>query len=145
MQISGKFLETLCSRLSLSEIVGEKVKLTRKGREFTGLCPFHHEKTPSFTVNDEKEFYHCFGCGAHGNVIRFLMEAHKYHFLDAVKELSSRAGLSLPQETMGKEGAPQEDLAPLRQALHEASLWFHNNLFLAKNGEALRYAERRGP
>lgn len=144
MQISGKFLETLRSRLTLSEIVGEKVKLTRKGREFSGLCPFHHEKTPSFTVNDEKEFYHCFGCGAHGDAIRFLVEAHKYHFMDAVKELSNRAGLSLPQEAMQQDGAPTEDFAPLRQALHEASLWFHKNLFLAKHGEAHRYIERRG-
>lgn len=144
MQIQGKFLEILRSRLTISEIVGEKVKLTRKGREFTGLCPFHHEKTPSFTVNDEKEFYHCFGCGAHGDAIRFLMEAHKYPFVEAVKELASRAGLSVPQEMTQKNDAPQEDLAPLRQALQEASLWFHKHLFLAKNREALRYAERRG-
>lgn len=144
MQIHGKFLETLRSRLSLAEIVGEKVKLTRKGREFTGLCPFHHEKTPSFTVNEEKEFYHCFGCGAHGDAIRFLMEAHKYPFLEAVKELASRAGLALPQEVIRNEGVPQENLTPLRQALQDASLWFHKNLFLGKYGEALRYAERRG-
>jgi len=144
LQISGKFLETLRSRLSIAEIVGEKVKLTRKGRNFTGLCPFHHEKTPSFTVNEEKEFYHCFGCGAHGDAIRFLMEAHKYPFVEAVKELSRRAGLSLPQEMTEKEEAPQKDLAPLYQALQEASHWFHKNLFLEKNGEALRYIERRG-
>jgi DNA primase len=144
LQIHGKFLEILRSRLSIAEIVGEKVKLTRKGREFTGLCPFHHEKTPSFTVNEEKEFYHCFGCGAHGDVIRFLTDAHKYSFLEAVKELASRAGLSLPLETTEKNGAAQEDLAPLRQALQEASLWFHKNLFLARYAEALRYTERRG-
>lgn len=144
MQIRGKFLETLRSRLSIAEIVGEKVKLTRKGREFIGLCPFHHEKTPSFTVNEEKEFYHCFGCGAHGDIIRFLMEAHKYPFLEAVKELAHRAGLALPQETTQNDETPQEDLLPLRQALQEASFWFHKNLFLGKYGEALRYIERRG-
>lgn len=144
MQIHGKFLEILRSRLTLSEIVGEKVKLTRKGREFSGLCPFHHEKTPSFTVNDEKEFYHCFGCGAHGDGIRFLMEADKYPFLDAVKELARRAGLSIPQEMIHQEGTPQEDLVLQRQAVHEASLWFHKNLFMARHGEAQRYVERRG-
>lgn len=144
MQISGKFLETLRSRLALSEIVGEKVKLTRKGREFSGLCPFHHEKTPSFTVNDEKEFYHCFGCGAHGDAIRFLMEAHKYPFLEAVKELAQRAGLSLPQEMTQQNISLQEDLSPLRQVLQEANVWFHKNLFLAKNGEALLYTVQRG-
>lgn len=144
MQISGKFLETLRTRLSIATIVGEKVKLTRKGREFTGLCPFHHEKTPSFTVNEEKEFYHCFGCGAHGDIIRFLMEAQKYSFVEAVKELASRAGLSLPQDSLQRNEMPQEDLTPLRHALQEASLWFHKNLFLGKYGEALRYGERRG-
>lgn len=144
MQIQGKFLETLRSRLSVAEIVGEKVKLTRKGREFLGLCPFHHEKTPSFTVNEEKEFYHCFGCGAHGDVIRFLMEVHHYPFLEAVRELASRAGLALPQDISQQGNEPREDLTPLRQVLQETSLWFHKNLFLTKNQEALHYVERRG-
>ncbi|MBA3812903.1 MAG: DNA primase [Alphaproteobacteria bacterium] len=143
LQIQGKFLETLRARLSIAEVVGEKVKLTRKGREFMGLCPFHHEKTPSFTVNEEKEFYHCFGCGAHGDAIGFLMEAQKYSFMEAVKELASRVGLSLPEETSEKGGTSQEDLTPLRQVLQEASAWFHNNLFLARYSESLRYAERR--
>ena len=144
MQVSPKFLETLRSRLSLVEVIGTKVKLIRKGREFLGLCPFHHEKTPSFTVNEEKEFYHCFGCGAHGDAIRFLMEAHNYTFMEAIKELAPRAGLSLPQEGPQSENEPQEDLNPLRNVMNEASLWFQKNLFLAKYGEALRYTERRG-
>jgi len=144
LQIQGRFLDTLRSRLSIAEIVGEKVKLTRKGREFIGLCPFHHEKTPSFTVSEEKEFYHCFGCGAHGDAIRFLMEASQYTFIEAVKELAGRAGLSLPADISREVEEPQEDLTPLRQSLHEANLWFHKNLFLAKYGDALRYAERRG-
>lgn len=144
LQIQGRFLDTLRSRLSLAEIVGEKVKLTKKGREFSGLCPFHHEKTPSFTVSEEKEFYHCFGCGAHGDAIRFLMEAHRYTFLEAVKELAGRAGLSLPTDMLEKETSPQEDLTPLRQAVQEASLWFQKNLSLSKYGEALRYVQQRG-
>ncbi len=144
MQLQGKFLETLRSRLSLAEIIGAKVKLTRKGREFSGLCPFHHEKTPSFTVNEEKEFYHCFGCGAHGDGIRFLMEAQNYTFMEAVKELAGRVGLPLPQEISSAETEPQEDLAPLKAALQEASAWFQKNLFHAKGTNALRYAEKRG-
>ncbi len=144
MQIQGRFLDTLRSRLSIAEIVEEKVKLTRKGREFVGLCPFHHEKTPSFTVSEEKEFYHCFGCGAHGDVIRFLIEADNYTFMEAVKELATRAGLSLPQEVSEKKIEPQEDLTSLWHALQKASLWFHKNLLLAKSREALRYTERRG-
>lgn len=144
MQIQGKFLDTLRSRLSLAEIVGEKVKLTRKGRVFFGLCPFHHEKTSSFSVNEEKEFYHCFGCGAHGDAISFLMEKHHYSFMEAVRELAARANLSLPHDFSSKEAQPQEDLTPLRKALEEANLWFQKNLYLGKNGEALRYIEKRG-
>lgn len=144
MQIQGKFLETLRSRLSIVDIVGEKVKLTRKGREHFGLCPFHHEKSPSFKVSDEKESYHCFGCGAHGDAISFLMEAHKYTFIEAVKELAGRAGLSIPKETLEKSEETKEVLAPLREVQQEASLWFHKNLFLGRYSEALQYTERRG-
>jgi len=143
LQLQGKFLDTLRSRLSLAEIIGAKVKLVRKGREFTGLCPFHHEKTPSFTVNEEKEFYHCFGCGAHGDGIRFLMEAQNYTFMEAVKELANRVGLPLPQDMASSEAEPQEDLAPLKAVLLEASLWFQKNLFHAKGTTALHYTERR--
>ena len=144
MQIQGKFLDILRSRTSLAAIVGEKVKLTRKGREFLGICPFHHEKTPSFTVSEEKEFYHCFGCGAHGDAIRFLVEIQHYSFMEAVKELATRAGLALPQEFFQPTTEPQENLTPLKQALQAASEWFHKNLFLAKNREALHYIEQRG-
>lgn len=144
MQIQAKFLDTLRSRLSLAEIVGRTVKLTRKGREFTGLCPFHHEKTPSFTVNEEKEFYHCFGCGAHGDAIGFLVETQKYTFMEAVKELAEQAGLSLPKSNLQHENEPQEDFSKLRAALSEANLWFQKNLFYGKNRVALHYTERRG-
>lgn len=143
MQLQGKFLDTLRSRLSLAEIIGAKVKLTRKGREFMGLCPFHHEKTPSFTVNEEKEFYHCFGCGAHGDGIRFLMEAQNYTFMEAVKELANRVGLPLPQDMASPEAEPEEDLTALKTALQEANTWFQKNLFHAKGTTALRYTERR--
>ena len=71
-----KFLDELRARVSVAEVVGAKVKLVRKGREYMGLCPFHNEKTPSFTVNEAKGFYHCFGCGAHGDIIKFEMEAN---------------------------------------------------------------------
>ena len=76
MAFSEQFLEELRNRVGLTEVIGRSVKLARKGREHLGLCPFHKEKTPSFTVNDEKGFYHCFGCGAHGDIIKFLMGTH---------------------------------------------------------------------
>jgi len=144
LPVRGKFLDTLRSRLSLSEIIGEKVKLTRKGREYQGLCPFHHEKTPSFTVNNEKEFYHCFGCGAHGDAIRFLTEIHKLSFMEAVKELAARVGLTIPTEMINHEEGPKEDFTPLLEALQEANLWYQKNLAQGKFREVLRYTESRG-
>lgn len=144
MQIQDQFLDTLRSRLALAELIGKKVKLTRKGREFVGLCPFHHEKTPSFTVNEEKEFYHCFGCGAHGDGIRFLMETQNYTFLEAVRELAEQVGLALPQDTKSPELAPPQNLPTLKNALEEAQLWFQKNLFQPKGMKAFHYTEKRG-
>ncbi len=74
MTITPQFLDEMRSRLSLSDIIGRRIKVTRAGREFKACCPFHHEKTPSFTINDDKQFYHCFGCGAHGDAVKFVME-----------------------------------------------------------------------
>ena len=94
--LTPQFLDELRNRTLLSALVGRAVKLAKAGREFKGCCPFHHEKTPSFYVNDEKSFYHCFGCGAHGDAIRFLTEARGLPFMDAVKELAAAAGMELP-------------------------------------------------
>lgn len=144
MQIQTRFIDTLKSRLSLVDIISAKVKLIRKGREYHGLCPFHHEKTPSFTVNEEKEFYHCFGCGAHGDIVSFLTEAYNYTFIEAIKELAGRAGLPLPVNIEEKGETPKEDLEKLKEIVHEAMIWFQRNLYHIKGSEALRYTERRG-
>ena len=96
MTLSPAFLDELRARTLLSAIVAPQVKLTRAGREYKGCCPFHDEKTPSFYVNDEKAFYHCFGCGAHGDAIRFLTEQRGLPFMDAVKELADKAGMQVP-------------------------------------------------
>ena len=87
MSFPTAFLDELRSRLALSDVIAKRVKLTKKGREYTGLCPFHHEKTASFTVNNEKGFYHCFGCGAHGDIIKFMMDLEKLPFIEAVERL----------------------------------------------------------
>ena len=92
-----RFLDEIRAKVPIADVVGQRVKLVRKGREYTGLCPFHNEKTPSFTVNEAKGFYHCFGCGAHGGVIKFEMEAGGLPFMDAVTKLANRAGLKVPQ------------------------------------------------
>src|SRR3982751_2187284 len=96
MSLSPAFLDELRARTSLSALIGRSVKLQRAGREWKACCPFHQEKTPSFYVNDEKSFYHCFGCQAHGDAIRFLTDAKGLPFMDAVKELAGKAGLDVP-------------------------------------------------
>ena len=95
--ITPEFLELLRSRLSIVSIVGKAVKLTRKGKEYWGCCPFHHEKTPSFTVSDDRESFHCFGCGEHGDAITFVMKSQGLSFVDAVEQLANEAGLEMPK------------------------------------------------
>lgn len=99
MSIPPRFLTELRDRLTLSDIIGRRMKLTRAGREHKGCCPFHHEKTPSFTVNDDKQFYHCFGCGAHGDVLGFVMEHDNLSFIDAVEMLAAEAGMQVPKQS----------------------------------------------
>lgn len=139
-----KFLDELRSRLSIADIIGQKVKLTKRGREYTGLCPFHHEKTPSFTINESKGFYHCFGCGAHGDIIRFLMEAEGLPFMEAVKKLADKAGLQMP--VFSKESQEQSQK---RKSLYEimdmAAAFFEKNLKMPIGAYGLRYfKEKRG-
>src|SRR4051794_24948722 len=96
MTLSPAWLDELRARTVLSAVIAPSVKLLRAGREWKACCPFHNEKTPSFTVNDDKGFYHCFGCGAHGDAIRFLTDQRGMPFMDAVKELAAKAGMEDP-------------------------------------------------
>ena len=101
-EFTQPFLDEIRARLSLVDYVGKFVKLHRKGREFWACCPFHREKTPSFSVSDERGYYHCFGCGAHGDIIRFVQEYEKLSFPETVERLAALAGLGMP------EGSPKE-------------------------------------
>lgn len=139
-----KFLDELRSRLSIADIIGQKVKLTKRGREYTGLCPFHHEKTPSFTINESKGFYHCFGCGAHGDIVRFVMESDGLPFIEAIKKLADKAGLQMP--AFSKESQEQSQK---RKSLYEimdmAAAFFEKNLRMPIGAYGLRYfKEKRG-
>ena len=96
MTLSPAWLDELRARTTLSAVISPSVKLLRAGREWKACCPFHNEHTPSFTVNDEKGFFHCFGCGAHGDAIRFLTDHRGLSFMDAVKELAGKAGMDVP-------------------------------------------------
>ena len=95
--ISDSFKQDLLNRVDVVDIVGRSVQLKKAGANFSGLCPFHGEKTPSFTVSPSKQFYHCFGCGAHGNAISFLMEYQGLGYVDAVRELAQGVGLKMPE------------------------------------------------
>src|SRR5258708_37964467 len=101
------FLDELRARLPLAELVGRRVRLTRKGREYAGLCPFHNEKTPSFYVVDDKNFFHCFGCGAHGDAIGFVMRAENLDFIEAVERPAREARLARPHKTPRGRGRAQ--------------------------------------
>ncbi|MFD2235607.1 DNA primase, partial [Phaeospirillum tilakii] len=143
MAFPPSFLEELRTRLSLVAVVGRRVKLTRKGREHLGLCPFHNEKTPSFTVNEDKGFYHCFGCGAHGDVIAFEMQAGNLGFTEAVERLASEAGLEIPRPTPEAQ-ARERQRAGLHEALEAACAWFEAQLRRPGGAEGLAYLKRRG-
>ena len=96
MSLTPQWLDELRSRITLSALIGRTVKVTRAGREFKACCPSHNEKTPSFTINDEKGFYHCFGCSAHGDAIRWMTDQRGLSFMDAIKELAAEAGMEGP-------------------------------------------------
>src|SRR4030081_4069093 len=104
MRFTPEFLDELRARLPVSEVVGRRVKLKKAGREFKGLSPFQQEKTPSFTVNDQKQFYHDFSTGKHGNIFDFVMETEGVTFPEAVERLASFAGGSVPQVSQEAEG-----------------------------------------
>ena len=101
--IPAGFVQELLSRVDIVDVVGRHVELKRSGANHMGLCPFHAEKSPSFSVNAAKQFYHCFGCGAHGDAIGFLMEHSGASFRDAVSELSQPLGMAVPDEPVGEE------------------------------------------
>ena len=138
-RIPDSFLDELVSRSDIVEIISARVPLKKAGREYKACCPFHNEKSPSFSVSAEKQFYHCFGCGAHGTVIGFLMQYEKMEFLEAVADLAQRAGLELPREAQVQR---EPGTADLHELMLRAARFFEQNL--ADNERAKDYVERRG-
>ncbi len=139
-----RFIDELRARIPIADVVGAKVKLVKKGREYQGLCPFHHEKTPSFTVNEAKGFYHCFGCGAHGDIVKFEMEANGLPFMDAVQKLAHQAGLTMPQFSR-QDKAEQEVKKSLYDIMEQACTFFERELRMPSGAEGFRYFnEKRG-
>lgn len=143
MSLPPRFLDQLRDRLTLSEIVGRRVRLTRAGREFKGCCPFHKEKTPSFYVNDDKQFFHCFGCGAHGDAIGFVTRHDNLSFIEAVEQLAAAAGMEVPKESP-QEIERQKQEKDLYSLLDTAARFFEDQLRLSANADALDYLKKRG-
>lgn len=143
MTLSPQWLDELRARTVLSGVISPAVKLIRAGREWKACCPFHNEKTPSFTVNDDKGFYHCFGCGAHGDAIRFLTDQRGMPFMDAVKELAAKAGMDVPApDPKAKERADRA--ASLTDVMASVAKWYAEQLNGLSGAEARDYLKRRG-
>src|SRR5215475_3992761 len=142
MTIPPEFLEELRSRLSIASLVGRRVKLQKRGRDHVGLCPFHNEKSPSFTVSEDKGFFHCFGCGAHGDVIGFVMRSEGLEFPQAVERLAGEAGMQVPRETP-EERDRAERQATLGGAVEFAAKHFEQQLRASAGRAGLDYLKRR--
>ncbi|TZG25985.1 DNA primase [Sphingomonas montanisoli] len=143
MSLSPQFLDEIRARTTLSTLIGKSVKLTKAGREYKACCPFHNEKSPSFYVNDDKGFYHCFGCSAHGDAIRFLTESQGLPFIDAVKELAAAAGMEMPAPDPRAAERHERELG-LHEVTGAAERWFVDQLGGIEGAEARAYLKRRG-
>lgn len=143
MAFEPRFLDELRERSRLSDLVGRSVRLTRRGREHVGLCPFHQEKTPSFTVSDDKGFFHCFGCGAHGDVIGWLIQHEGLPFSEAVERLAGEAGLAVPRPSKDAQAKAKQahDMVTMVGA---ASTWFQAELSKSGGAGARAYITKRG-
>jgi DNA primase len=137
------FLDELRSRVSLADLVGKHVRLTRRGREYGGLCPFHNEKTPSFYVVEDKGFFHCFGCGAHGDVIGFLMRLESLDFVEAIERLAGIAGIAVPQQTPQEREQAQRQKT-LLEALGAAAKFYEGQLWSPAGVRGREYFAARG-
>jgi len=140
--IPQTFIDELIARADIVEVIGSRVQLKKAGREFKACCPFHNEKSASFWVSPEKQFYHCFGCGAHGTVLRFLMEHDHMAFPEAVEELATRLGLDVPHEGSNAPGGPRRVDEPLYDVMGRVSRFYVEAL--ARDERAQQYVARRG-
>src|SRR5438552_9851151 len=137
------FLDELRARVPLGSLVARRVKLIRRGRELGGLCPFHNEKTPSFYVVEDKGFFHCFGCGAHGDAIGFVMRADNLDFIEAVERLAGDAGIAVPQQTPQERERAQRQKT-LLEALAAAADFYETQLWSRGGSRGLEYLTARG-
>jgi DNA primase len=140
--LSPQWLDELRARVTLSAVISRTTRLTKAGHEFKACCPFHNEKSPSFTVNDSKGFYHCFGCGAHGDAIRWMTDQRGLSFMDAVKELASEAGMEVPAPDP-RAAKVAEQQAGLHEVLAAAQDWYRSQLDTPGGAKASDYLTSR--
>jgi DNA primase len=143
MKYPKEYLDEIKLRLKVSQVVGKSVQLKKRGKEFVGLSPFKNEKSPSFTVSDEKEFYHCFSTAEHGNIFDFLMKTKSLSFGEAVKELAAEAGMS-PYKFTKMDTEKEKRFNSYKNIFKEYTDYFHNEILKAENNHALKYLELRG-
>ena len=141
-RIPDAFIDDLLARTDIVEVVGSRVPLKRQGKEYSARCPFHDERSASFTVSPTKQFYHCFGCGAHGTAISFLMNYDRLEFLDAVDELAKRVGMEVPRAENPRSAQQQDDSRDLYAAVEAASRFFVKQLQTSDKARA--YLDQRG-
>jgi DNA primase len=141
--IPQSFIADLLNRVDIVDVVGQHVKLKKAGANYQGLCPFHSEKSPSFSVSPTKQFYHCFGCGAHGSAISFLMEYSGLGYVDAIEDLARSAGLDVPrEERTANDVARQQQAMALSEVMSAAADWYRQQL--KGNTRAVEYLKGRG-
>ena len=125
MYYSDEIIEEVRSRNDIVDVISTYVKLQKKGSSYFGLCPFHNEKSPSFSVSRQKQMYYCFGCGAGGNVFTFLMEYENYTFVEALKYLADRAGVELPEEEYSREAKERADTRAILLEINKAAAQYY--------------------
>ena len=141
-KIPAPFIDELLNRVDIVDLINSRLPLKKAGKDYQACCPFHDEKTPSFTVSREKQFFHCFGCGAHGSAIGFLMDYDQMEFVEAVEELAAREGLQVPREKGQKQGP---DYRPLYATLEKAAQFYCSQLRTHPDSQrAIDYIEKRG-
>jgi len=140
--IPQTFIDELIARADIVEVIGSRVALKKAGREYKACCPFHNEKTASFWVSPTKQFYHCFGCGANGTVLRFLMEHDHMPFPEAVEELATRLGLDVPREGSNGPGGPRRVDEPLYDVMGSVARFYAETL--SRDARAQAYVAKRG-
>ncbi len=144
-KIPAKFIDDLLTRVDIIDVIDARVPLKKAGKDYKACCPFHEEKTPSFTVSHDKQFYHCFGCGAHGSAIGFLMDYDHMSFPEAVQELAGRVGMEVPRDAQPGPSSAPDQTAPLLEILADADRYFRRMLReYPQAKEAVDYLKRRG-